>query len=404
MSVEPLSPFGRGANAPLAGRTIAQIAPPVATGGDRHATLAVAEALIEAGARALVVSDPGELASEAQAIGALHVPFPAATENPLAMMFNVRQLARMLSAERVDLVHTRSRGAAWVALGACRRLQRVLVTSIPGEGPAGRPRSSFESALAEGDLVIAASDYAAERMGDIFPSARTRLRIVRPGLDVAKFWPEAVSRSRVAKVRESWGVAPHERVVLAPGRLAPGRGQALVVEAAALIAGRGLGDVQFVLAGEAQKVAFGRELDALAASRGVKDTVQRVDAKADRAAAFVAASVVVFPARAADGVTRAVIEAAAAGALTVVADVGAASEIVVAPPHAPPDQRSGWLVPAGDAAALADAIEAALTLGASAREATRRRSRDRAAAQYSLARMTGDTLNVYAEALRQRGT
>ncbi len=93
------------------------------------------------------------------------------------------------------------------------------------------------------------------------------------------------------------------------------------------------------------------------------------------------ASVVVFPTREAEGVTRAVIEAAAAGALTVVADVGAAREIVVAPPYAPPEQRSGWLVPAGDAPALAEAIEAALTLGASAREATRRRSRDRVAAR-----------------------
>lgn len=402
MTVE-LSPFGRGANAPLAGLTIAQIAPPAAAGGDRRATLAVAEALVEAGARALVVSDPGELAREAQAVGAVHVPFPTASENPLAMMFNVRRLARLLAAERVDLVHTRSRGAAWVALGACRRLKRALVTSIPGEGPSRRPRSSFESALSEGDLVVAGSDYAAQRMGDLFPSARMRIRIVRPGLDVAKLWPEAVSRSRVAKVREGWGVAPHERVVLAPGRLMPGRGPALVVEAAALIAKRGLDDVRFVLAGEAEKIAFGRELDALASSRGVKDMVRRVDAEADRAAAFVGASVVVFPARAADGVTRAVIEAAAAGALTVVADVGAAGEIVVAPPHASPDQRTGWLVPAGDPAALADAIEAALTLGASAREATRRRSRDRIADQYSLARMTGDTLNVYAEALGQRG-
>ena len=111
-----------------------------------------------------------------------------------------------------------------------------------------------------------------------------------------------------------------------------------------------------------------------------------------------------FPAREADGVTRAVIEAAAGGALTVVSDVGAAREIVFAPPHALPEQRTGWLVPPGDAQALAEAIEAALSLGASARESARRRSRDRTAAFYSLARMTGDTLGVYTEALQQRGS
>ncbi|MGO9420986.1 glycosyltransferase [Roseiarcus sp.] len=403
MTVDPLSPFGRGVNAPLTGRTVLQIPPPITGGGDRRATLAVAEALIEAGARALVVSEPGELASEAQAVGALHVPFPASTGNPLAMILNVRRLARILSDERVDLVHARSRASAWVALGACRKLKRALVTTIPGEGPSTRPRTSFESAVADGDLVVAASSYAAERAGEAFPAARTRLRIVRPGLDVAKLWPDAVSRSRVAKVRESWGVAPHERVVLAPGRLAPGRGQALVVEAAALIAKRGLDDVRFVLAGEVLKASFGRELDALASARGVKGMVARRGAEADRPAAFVGASAVVFPTREAEGVTRAVIEASASGALTIVADVGAAGEIVAAPPLAPAEQRTGWLVPPGDAAALADAIETALGLGASAREAIRRRSRERAAAHYSLTRMTRDTLGVYAEALQKRG-
>ncbi|HEY5206182.1 MAG TPA: hypothetical protein VIJ63_16485 [Roseiarcus sp.] len=42
---------------------------------------------------------------------------------------------------------------------------------------------------------------------------------------------------------------------------------------------------------------------------------------------------------------------------------------------------------------------AALSLGASAREAMRRRSRAKIAEAYSLKRMTRDALNVYAEAL-----
>jgi hypothetical protein len=41
----------------------------------------------------------------------------------------------------------------------------------------------------------------------------------------------------------------------------------------------------------------------------------------------------------------------------------------------------------------------ALSLGASAREATRRRSRAKIAEAYSLERMTRPTLSVYAEAL-----
>jgi glycosyltransferase involved in cell wall biosynthesis len=222
---------------------------------------------------------------------------------------------------------------------------------------------------------------------------------VRPGLDFARFASGAVSLSRVAEAREGWGAAPHERVVLAPGRLAPSLGCRLVIEAAALLKEKGHSDIRFVLAGDAVKSSFARELDALAEARRVQSIVARVGALSDPPAAFVGASVAVFVARDAASLGRAAIEAAASGALTVLTDVGPAREIVLAPPHAPAAARSGWLVPSGDAAALADAIEAALAVGASAREAIRQRSRTRIAELHSIERMKRDTLNVYAEAL-----
>ena len=200
-------------------------------------------------------------------------------------------------------------------------------------------------------------------------------------------------------MRSSWGVAAHERVVLMPARLAPGRGQQTLIEAAALIKGQGLDDVRFVLAGEAEKPVFARELDALVIKCGVQSMLVRVGAAADPPAAFIGAAVVVFPATDADGVTRTSIEAAAIGALTIISDVGSAREIVAAPPHADSEARTGWLVPPREPAALAEAIHAALSLGASAREAVRRRSRAKIADAYSIERMTRDTLNVYAEAL-----
>jgi glycosyltransferase involved in cell wall biosynthesis len=144
---------------------------------------------------------------------------------------------------------------------------------------------------------------------------------------------------------------------------------------------------------------FARELDALAIKCGVQSIFTRVSAAADPPAAFIGAAVVAFPAAEADGVTRASIEAAAIGALTILSDVGAAREILAAPPHADAEARTGWLVPPREPAALAEAIHAALSLGASAREAIRRRSRAKIAEAYSLERMTRDTLAVYAEAL-----
>ena len=401
MRIDAPSPFGRGANAPLAGRTILQIVPPVAAGGDERATLAVTAALAETGARALVASDSAELAGELQAIGGLFIRFPAATKNPLAMALNMARLRRIIVSERVDLVHARSRWAAWAAVKACRKTKRPLITSLPGDGGRARPRSSFETAVAGGDIVIASSEFAAGRAESLFPMPPKRLRVVRPGMDLSKLQPERVSGRRVAEVRASWGAAAHERVVLMPARLAAGRGPQTLIEAAALVKAKGLDDVRFVLAGEAAKPAFARELDALAVKCGVQSMLVRVGAAADPPAAFVGAAVAAFPATDADGVTRTSIEAAAMGALTIISDVGPAREIVAAPPHADAEARTGWLVPPREPAALAEAIHVALSLGASAREAVRRRSREKIAGAYSLERMTRDTLGVYAEALER---
>jgi glycosyltransferase involved in cell wall biosynthesis len=399
VSVGALSPFGRGANAPLAGRTILQIVPPVSAGGDERAALAITAALAETGARALVATDSSALAGELQAIGGLFVRYPAATKNPITLALNMRRLQRIIASERVDLVHARSRWAAWAALKACRKAKRPLVTSLPGDGGRKRPRTSFETAVAEGDYLIASSEFAAGRAESLFPGVPKRLRVVRPGIDLSTLQPERVSGRRVSDVRASWGVAAHERIVLMPARLAAGRGPQTLIEAAALIKGSGLDDVRFVLAGEAAKPVFARELDALAVKCGLHSMLVRVGAAADPPAAFVGAAVVVFPAADADGVTRTSIEAAAMGAITVISDVGPAREIIAAPPHVDAEARTGWLVPPREPAALAEAIHAALSLGASARDAIRRRSRAKIAEAYSVERMTRDTLSVYAEAL-----
>jgi glycosyltransferase involved in cell wall biosynthesis len=58
-------------------------------------------------------------------------------------------------------------------------------------------------------------------------------------------------------------------------------------------------------------------------------------------------------------------------------------------------------VKAGDAEALADALQNALNLGASAREAMARRARAHVEGQFSLERMTRETLRVYLEMMKK---
>ena len=375
MSIDALSPFGRWANAPLAGRTILQIVPPLSAGGDEGATLAVTAALKETGARALVATDSRELAGELQVIGGLFIRFPAATKNPIAMTFNTGRLQRIIASERVDLVHARSRWAAWAAVKACRKAKRPLVTSLAGDGGA-RPRTGFETAVAEGDIVIASSEFAAEQRGNpLFHASQAAQS--RPSGDgsLQNFSRNGLAGGECPIFARAGAPRRIERVVLMPTRLAPGRGQDMLIEAAALIKGQGLDDVRFVLAGDAAKPVFAGELDALATKCGVRSIVTRVGASADPPAAFIGAAVVVFPAADSDGVTRTAIEAAAIGRFT---SSPTSDRLAKSSPRR--HTRTPRPAPAGsfrvaNRPRLRKRSTAALSLGASAREAVRRRSR-----------------------------
>jgi glycosyltransferase involved in cell wall biosynthesis len=401
VSAEALAPFGRAERASLAGHTILQIIPRLDAGGAERTTIDVAAALVAAGARALVASEGGRLASELQAVGGLLTPFPAATKNPLAMALNVPRLARLIVEEGVDLVHARSRAPAWVALGACRRAGRPFVTTYHGaySGRSGL-KLLYNSVMARGDVVIANSQFTADEIARLYPFARGRLRVIARGTDLTRFAPGAVEPSRVARLREAWGVAPHERVVLVAARLTQWKGQKVLIEAARLLKERRLDEVRFILAGDAQgREAYARELDALIQGAGLTGVVSRVGHCVDMPAALNAASVVAVPSTAPEAFGRSAVEAQAMGAMVVVSDSGAASETVLAPPQTPEPLRTGWRAPPGDALALADALQSALSLGASAREALAQRARAHVERHFSLEKMTGDTLAVYLSAL-----
>jgi glycosyltransferase involved in cell wall biosynthesis len=119
-------------------------------------------------------------------------------------------------------------------------------------------------------------------------------------------------------------------------------------------------------------------------------------------AAFLAASVVAVPSTEPEAFGRSAVEAQAMGTPVVVSDLGAVPETVLAPPGAPPQERTGWRVEPGDAAALAEAVGAALALGATARSALAARARAHVERHFSLERMVGSTLDVYSALLEGR--
>ena len=63
---------------------------------------------------------------------------------------------------------------------------------------------------------------------------------------------DSCAPQRISALRSAWGVEPHQRIVLLPGRLTGWKGQKVLIEAARQLRDAGDEDTAFILAGDAR--------------------------------------------------------------------------------------------------------------------------------------------------------
>ncbi|HSN34081.1 MAG TPA: glycosyltransferase [Ideonella sp.] len=340
---------------------------------------------MQSGARAIIAGDGGPLVGELRAFGGEWLPLPNDTWNPLRIRANARALTRLIAAERVDIVHAQSAGAAWSALTAVHRQPVFLVTSFPDRMPPSRwPHPMANASLARGDRIIAPSSYVARAMIERYRIAPERITVIPRAVDTATFNPAAISGERIAALRRVWGVLPEMRVVLVAGRVAPWNGQMSMVDAARLIVAQGRRDVAFVFAGEDRRhMRYAANLRSRARLHGIDTLCRFVGHCADMPAALAVADVVAVPALQPPLTGRTVAEAQAVGRAVVTTAVGMLPENVLAPPRMREELRTGWIVRPGQAGELATAVAAALANNATAAEALGARARQFAEFMFS---------------------
>jgi glycosyltransferase involved in cell wall biosynthesis len=378
--------------------TILQIIPQLDAGGAELSVVEVADAVVQAGGRAMVLAEPGRLAARITAAGGEVAAFPAATKNPLRMLANARAIARLVAAESVDLIHARSRAPAWSALMAARRTGVPFVTTYHGAyGETNAFKRIYNSVMARGDVVIANSRFTEELIIARYATPRARIEVIHRGVDTSTFDPDHIAAARVAELRRRWDVAPEERIILHAARLTRWKGQSVLIEAAARLQAQGqLQGAVIVLAGDAQgrdgyMEALKRQIEQLDLGRNVR-LVGHVD---DIAAAYLAAHVTIVASIEPEAFGRAAIEAAAVACPVIATNIGAPPETVLAQPLAARNAMTGWLVEPADAGALARTLAEALALEPAARAGIGERARRHVLAHFTTEAMQRRTLGVY---------
>lgn len=383
----------------LAGATILQIVPALDEEPDARAALNVAHMLLQAGARTLVASREGPLVNELNAYGGEWIPLAGESANPFARRRNARVIEGLIGDERIDIVHAQGANAAWSAQRAAAKIAVWLVTTLPDVPPVAA--SEFRrrvGALAQGDRIIAPSNYAAAPVMERFGLSRDQVTVILRSVDTREFDPQAGYRPD--DLRHTWQIPPSCRVVLTPGRVAPWNGQLLLPDIARALADDGHRDLVFVVVGEnLQHRHYANAVLARAQSMGVDAMFRITGHYSDAPAAFAAADIVLVPANEAPVYGRVVAQAQAMGKPVIISDVGVFPEYVVVPPYMPEDLRTGWVAAKDDPNDFARALALALALDDAAYQAMSERAREFAKYMFSPDSVAAATRAVYTSLL-----
>lgn len=366
-----------------------QVLPALGSGGAERGCVDVAIALVKAGGTALVASAGGPLERELTRAGAQHVVLPLDSKNPFVLRANADRLAELIEGHRVDIVHARSRAPAWSAYAAARRAGRAFLTTFHGTyNERTYLKHLYNAVMAKGDLVIAISQHIADLVVRRYRIDPSRVRLIPRGIDFEVFDPGHVTPSRLVQLAQSWRLVDGMPVVMLPARLTRWKGQLVLVEALARL---GRKDIRCLLVGSDQgRRGYRRALGARIAALGMEAVAHLVDHCNDMPAAYMLSDVVVSASTDPEAFGRVMVEAQAMGRPVIATDHGGARETVRA-------GETGWLVPPGDAEALASALGTALALDGGARERLAALAMAHVRAHFSKEAMCSKTLAVYDE-------
>jgi glycosyltransferase involved in cell wall biosynthesis len=296
----------------------------------------------------------------------------------------LRALARELRERRVHVLHTHNHLVHHYGVGAGKLARTdVVINTLHGTSSllnsAKWSRSLFRFAGALGDRVVAVCTQVQDVLDTEFKFKSWKTTTVDNGVDLRRFLE--IDRRPARDDRLVFGTI---------GRLDPVKDHCTLLHAFARVA-TAVPHAELRILGDGSLLA---ELRALAGSLGIEHAVRFEGFSLDTPKFLEALDVYVISSRS-EGLPLSLLEAMAAGLPIVATSVGEIPQIVRV-------ADCGWIAPAQNPSALADAMMRAIPSNERAERGERARAR--AAEHYSVERMTDEYEALYRQLLDRDGS
>ena len=308
-------------------------------GGQEIRVLTEASGVARRGHDVLLAAPPeARIFREAARFGVEVMALPIARKSVRGLL----ALRRLLRRRAFDVVNSHSSTDSWLAALALHGTgeRAALVRTRHISAPVPRNAATRWLYVSATDRIVTTGQRLRAQVIDETGVAGSRVVSIPTGIDLARFHPADRAASR-----RTLGLPPDAAIVGIVATLRSWKGHRYLLEAATRLR---RGDVHVVIVGDGpQREALGAQVDAL----GIGERVLFAGNRDDVAPWMQAFDIFCLPSYANEGVPQSLMQAMACGLPVVTTAVGSIAEIVT-------DRVNGLIVPAEDAVALAQALDA----------------------------------------------
>ncbi len=372
---------------------ILQVLPALGQGGVERGTIEIAAALRAAGVENAVASSGGRLVRRLEELGVDHLELPLDSKNPFTMRSCAKKLAAYCRENGVTLMHARSRAPAWVvkwASAMCGVRWIATFHGVYGTDPKFL-KIPYNRVMLKGERTIAVSKYVRDHILSTYAGADPdKIVLIYRGAETKVFNPGAVPKE-VAEAKKTlqYGFEADRPVITIPGRLSRLKGQEIFIEALSMMRNHRYGVL--VLGSDQGRTEYSDHLRTMAGRLPDETRVVFRDHTSEMPVVYALSDIVVSAtASHPESFGRTIAEAQAMGRLVVATAHGGACELIE-------DGVTGFLVPPGDAKALAERLDCMLEMSEEAKARMRAAAAESVGSRFSTARMCEETIALYRE-------
>ena len=372
-----------------------QIIPELETGGAERTTLEIADAIVKDGGKAIVFSNGGRMTKELEGYGAKLAYGNAKSKNPWTILItNTIKICDIIKSNNISILHARSRAPAISAFLAAKFCNIPLVTTYHGiYNATSHLKRFYNGIMTKGARIIANSNYTKAHLVKEHKIDPDRVSVIYRGVDLIRFNPSKISKKMCDEKLVNWGLSKSARTrILLPARLTNWKGQKVLIEAASILANRGI-FADYVFAGEDQgRAQYTEELVDLIRKYKLDEMFHLIGHESDIPTAMMACDIIVTPSIEPEAFGRTAAEAGAMGRPVIASNLGGAKEVVS-------HKETGFLIEAGDFVQLAKYIEQLIEMGSKGRDDFGAKAKERVCEMFPTSALQQKTLQLYYELL-----